>query len=345
MKRISGDELKSLLESLTSEGYEVYVPAEDKLEFAKFDPGIQIHADGITRKSIKSILFPQTEVLLRWRGSEGEAVEVPPDGTRRLIFGVRPCDSRALSVLDKVFMGDVVDPYYAARRRNTVIFSMACTRPADEYCFCLMVAGMPFSDENSDAIFIDMGDHFLADPVTERGMKLLERYPDVSKEEVKLDEMVERATDAIRENLSRIGLSGEAIRISPDKLWDLFNSEIWEETHWGCIGCGVCSFLCPTCHCFDISDERFKEGGVRIRVWDTCAFPVFTKQASGHNPRPTQRERMRQRVMHKFCYMPENLQILGCVGCGRCVRYCPGGNDIRHTLARLIASIERDADG
>jgi len=337
MKRIDRDKLNSFLESIASEGYEVLVPSEDGLGFTRFDPNVEISIEGITRNSIKSILFPQTETLLEWHG-DGPPIETPPDETKRLVFGARPCDLRALTLLDRVFMGEVVDPYYAARRRNTVLFSLACSHPADGYCFCIMVGGDPFSVENSDALFIDTGESFLVKPITERGVKLLGDLPDEEVKEDEIDDIAQRSRDAIRANLLRTGFPGEPIHIEPEKLWDLFDSEIWEEVRLGCIGCGVCSFLCPTCHCFDISDEKSKNGGRRIRVWDTCAFPVFTKQASGYNPRPTQRERIRQRVMHKFCYIPENFDILGCVGCGRCVRYCPGGSDIRYILVKLLRS-------
>ncbi|MCD6505424.1 4Fe-4S dicluster domain-containing protein [Candidatus Poribacteria bacterium] len=337
MKRIDKDKLNSFLESIASEGYEVLVPSEERLGFARFDPDTKIPIEGITRRPIKSIFFPQTETLLEWHG-DGPPIETPPDETKRLVFGARPCDLRALTLLDRVFMGEVVDPYYAARRRNTALFSLACSHPADGYCFCVMVGGDPFSVENSDALFIDIGESFLVKPITERGVKLLGDLPDEEVKESEIDDIAQRSRDAIRSNLLRSDLPTETVRIEPEKLWDLFDSEIWEEVRLGCIGCGVCSFLCPTCHCFDISDEKSKNGGRRIRVWDTCAFPVFTKQASGYNPRPTQRERIRQRVMHKFCYIPENFDILGCVGCGRCVRYCPGGSDIRYILVKLLRS-------
>ena len=101
-----------------------------------------------------------------------------------------------------------------------------------------------------------------------------------------------------------------------------------------CLACGACSFLCPTCHCFDIQDEVTAEGGVRFRCWDTCQFGEFTRMGAGHNPRPTQKERVRQRVSHKFKYLVEEFGRLGCTGCGRCVEACPVNIDIRSVLAR-----------
>ena len=117
-----------------------------------------------------------------------------------------------------------------------------------------------------------------------------------------------------------------------EKLDKAFDASFWNEIHQKCLGCGICTFLCPTCYCFDITDEVKDEQGKRIRCWDSCMFPQFTLHASGHNPRPTYRERMRQRIMHKFNYCPENYKETFCVGCGRCIRNCPVNLDIRQII-------------
>ena len=117
-----------------------------------------------------------------------------------------------------------------------------------------------------------------------------------------------------------------------EKLDRSFENPIWQELTEKCLGCGVCTYLCPTCHCFDIVDETHASTGQRMRTWDSCQFPQFTLQASGVNPRATVKERFRQRVMHKFSYMIESYEQIGCVGCGRCVTECPVNLDIRHVV-------------
>jgi sulfhydrogenase subunit beta (sulfur reductase) len=115
----------------------------------------------------------------------------------------------------------------------------------------------------------------------------------------------------------------------------LFENAVWAEVSEKCLACGTCTYNCPECHCFFIEDRLFADSGERVRGWDSCMYPMFTQQASGYNPRPNQAARWRQRTMHKFEYLPRNVGLYGCVGCGRCVQSCPVRLDIRHVLRRL----------
>jgi ferredoxin len=136
---------------------------------------------------------------------------------------------------------------------------------------------------------------------------------------------------APREDLTRIGTA----------LREAFGREAWEEIGRACLGCGACAHACPTCHCFDIIDEGDLRGGRRLKIWDTCALKTFTLHASGHNPRPTQAGRYRQRVMHKFSYFPERFGRVMCVGCGRCLLHCPVGQDIYESALRLATPVQK----
>ena len=122
------------------------------------------------------------------------------------------------------------------------------------------------------------------------------------------------------------------------KLSALFESDLWKKQSERCIGCGACAFVCPTCACFDIQEDTKGKSGKRIRCWDSCGFSLFTLHTSGHNPRSVQSQRWRQRLMHKFSYMPERLSVIGCTGCGRCSRACPVDMNLSEHLASLSLS-------
>jgi ferredoxin len=120
-----------------------------------------------------------------------------------------------------------------------------------------------------------------------------------------------------------------------EKLDGMFEHPIWYESARKCIGCGTCTYLCPTCHCFDMQDESTLSKGARIRVWDSCMYPEYTHHASGHNPRPARMNRVRNRVYHKFNYFPKNAEEFGCTGCGRCIEYCSANIDIIEIINKI----------
>lgn len=291
-----------------------------------------------TDLSAKELFLPRCENLFFFR--EGELVEALPatDEPPRLLFGVRPCDAASLPMLDAVF-GDSTaqDPYYVARRAHTLLVGMACNHPRST-CFCTSMGGGPFATQGLDILLCDLGERYLLEPLSNAGQELLDRVasaPKVGLQEATAAEqraketLAQKATAAIRLPLETAELAAH--------LAEMYDDPFWDELHQKCLGCGVCSYLCPTCHCFDVVDETNGRQGRRARIWDCCQYPLFTHHASGHNPRPTAKERMRQRLMHKFRYFVDNYEQIACVGCGRCVRHCPVNMDIRQVIGAIMA--------
>jgi sulfhydrogenase subunit beta (sulfur reductase) len=279
----------------------------------------------------KNILLPQTETLFQYSQKEGSVdVRVPSDDREeQVIFGLRPCDAKGFLLLDRVFGGDRPDPYYKSRRAKTVLVSMGCTEPGCS-CFCLSLGGGPVSADGSDILLIDIGDEYVMQVYSDKGTSLLEGkgLDDAEEDKLKIAaESVKKAEDHMGPGLEIGGLK--------ERLDEVFDDPVWVSLTEKCLGCGVCTYLCPTCYCFDMCDESFVADGKRIRVWDSCQFPLFTLQASGFNPRSTVKERYRQRIMHKFSYLLDDQDMLGCVGCGRCVKECPVNLDIRQVLTAL----------
>ena len=288
------------------------------------------------RLSPKSVLFPQNEVICRYTGDTVEEEQIGAEDA--IIFGIRPCDVFALSCLDKVFGGENArfqDPYYMRRREKALIVALVCDDPRTT-CFCTSVGGGPFSTDGLDLLWTDLGDRYLVEAITEQGAALIANSPHMR--EAGSEDIAQKAEIAA---LAEQAVSGPDVQGVKEKLDRMYDSPFWQTAQLKCLGCGACTYLCPTCHCFDIADEGDRRQGQRVRNWDTCMFRAYSLEASGHNPRPTNKERTRQRIMHKYAYFTELYDEIGCTGCGRCVRYCPVNLDIRQMI-RSVQSWEEE---
>jgi ferredoxin len=286
----------------------------------------------------KKLIFPQEEIFFEFEQNPEDGIklkEILPEAEQQVIFGVRPCDGRAVKAMDLVFGGTYEDPYYWRRRRQTVLVGLACSQPPSENCFCLSVEGSPSSEEGLDILLTDLGDRYFVKAITEHGKSLLSAASSLFSEPGTRD----------REAREKIHLEAEkkikrhlpSARELPERIKAIFDSDFWDEESLNCLRCGICTYLCPTCHCFDINDETKSLAplrGRRVRTWDTCQFPDFTMHSSGHNPRPDRASRLRQRLSHKFLYFILLFDRFQCVGCGRCVTLCPVGIDIIEVLTR-----------
>lgn len=280
--------------------------------------------------SPKGLFFPQCETLCTY--CDGEVSEVPAPNENVLVFGIRPCDAQAIHLLDKVFgeVGNQTDPYYMQRRANSVVISLACIKPCPT-CFCTTVGGNPAGTDGSDVLAVELADSLLLEALTEKGEAFLAAAGSaLGKAGADDRKAADRIKADAKQMMPPIDLKGLT-----ETLKGNFKSPLWAKISKVCLGCGLCTYQCPTCHCFDITDEEKRGKGRRIRTWDSCQYALFTRHASGHNPRPSNTERMRQRVLHKFLYTVENLGAVFCVGCGRCVRNCPVNLDLRETLRQL----------
>jgi len=308
----------------------VYAPVkvEDNVLFKVLEKGDEpLVTFANSKNAPKNFFFPRSEVMLRYtRTAKGmELSEGEKEAGDAVLFGVRPCDARSFVLLDMLFDQEKYkDPYYIDKRQKTTIVSLACAHPPYAACFCTSVDGHPVSSVGADVLLVDLGDQYLAEFATAKGEKLLKYFGD-AKADAAADQKKEAiAAQAEKEIESHI----PAKAIKP--ILDVnFEHPFWNTIYQKCLACGTCTFLCPTCHCFDITDEMKYGDGRRLRNWDSCMFPMFTKETSGHNPRTSQKERWRQRAMHKFKYYVDNFNAIACVGCGRCVKYCPVNIDIR----------------
>jgi ferredoxin len=344
MVRLDKQRFEEFIHELSAE-YSVYAPGivGGKAEFIPVQTAQQIDsACQVTDMSPKGVFFPPSEVLFEYNK---DGIRPAKTSHRPIaVWGMRNCDSRSLVMLDRVFgsamqMPDdkkFQDPYWKEKYDSSLIFGLACNEPLST-CFCNWFGGGPHNRDGMDVFVIDAGDVYLMEPVSDKGSEVigkLSTFTDASEEdEAMVAKLASDAESMMPAPLEHSGLG--------ERLTALFSEPIWDEISAKCVNCGACTFSCPTCHCFDMQDEGRGGRGKRVRIWDSCMFPIFTMEASGHNPRALSRERVRQRVMHKYSYYPENYGETLCTGCGRCVMVCPVNLDIREVLRNILTYKEQ----
>jgi formate hydrogenlyase subunit 6/NADH:ubiquinone oxidoreductase subunit I len=325
------DSLEKLFDILKRNSKAIYAPClkNEKTTFRIAESFAAITSGYIqTTESSKDIAFPRAEKILEYsKNKEGMLVKGTDlkDIPEVILWGVRPCDATGIGEMSSIFNWDYKDEIYNNRLSKVIVFGFSCNK-SDEYCFCTSVGGNPGNTAGSDILFTRMGEDgdYLAEILTEKGIAVVSAAPDIFEKSETPSKEKFLAEVAVKFN-------HEEIR---EKLDKFFESKEWVEQSLRCLGCGACAYVCPTCACFDIQDEAHGKKGQRVRCWDSCGFSHFTIHTSGHNPRDVQSARWRQRIMHKFSYMPERLSVYGCTGCGRCSRACPADMNI---LEHLIA--------
>lgn len=323
MRKISLDRINDLFAAIAAE-CRLYLPVDTNggARYEEWAEGKILSDELNTVRSAKDFFFPQTENLMDFK-TEGKKIEIVDTRSETedfVIFGVKACDVRSFDVLDRVFLAEPQDSFYKNRREHSLIMSMACAKP-HETCFCTTF-GIDPSAPMGDIVCYKTEDALYMDAKTEKGAALLKKIESITVEDN--GEAAEKQKKVIRERLEKLPLHNlTADRFGGDKTAEFFKAPEWKELSASCLGCGTCTFVCPTCQCYDIKDFNTGHGIKRFRCWDSCMYSEFTKMSAGQ-PRLTQLERFRQRFMHKLVYFPANNDgMFACVGCGRCLSKCP----------------------
>ncbi len=280
----------------------------------------------------KTYLLPDTQVILEVEKSGKNVALIDPEpGGEQVLFGIRPCDARALRALDALLLGRApADTYYAERREATMLIGLACPQLWDD-CFCTSLGSGPDDGSAVDLMIYEVEDGYLLSANNAKGEALLDQLEATETEG-------EPPTSAI---------SGERVPVLPPEDWSsLFDSDYWQRLAERCLSCHACTYVCPTCRCFDVRDDTVAAGPgyarfQRVRAWDSCMAAAYRRIAGGHNPRPAKAQRLRNRYYCRFCYSPLDFGAVACVGCGRCIAACPVGIDI----AEMLVDVAALADG
>jgi len=308
----------------------------DKSEGIILD-AVHLSDEQVSYKSIKEYYFPQTELMFTFKNDDVTDNKNIPGYA---IFGARPCDLEALRVMNVVYStGKYADPFFHRRFEANFLIAIGCKNTKPE-CFCQEIGVDKEFSDFCDVMLSDNGDSYSVEYLSKKGKQELDGYLGCQGDGSP-DNICRNITISCQEN--RPPDNRLALDVDRDDA-DYFDIIDWVKVTEACKGCGICTYICPTCYCFDFKDVSKKGIAERYKCWDSCMYPKFTLHASGHNPRENRYERYRQRVLHKYKYVPNNFDgFVACTGCGRCVRSCPVGVNIKNILMSVIKNISTGA--
>ena len=344
MLSIAKDKIDSLFELIGSK-QPLYLPVDNnsgKADFAKWQKGTKLSEKLKTTRSAKDFFFPKTEHMVSYEmsGKEVKVVDPRKEVEDFVIFGVRACDARGFTAIDNVYLNmNPVDSYYKNRREHGTVIVLACSEPT-KTCFCSTFgidASLAKPAGDVSCWLADGKYYFEAN--TDKGKAFVENAKSA------LEDADASAVEACKKDISakvealpfaHLDLS----KFQGKDMLKIFNSKIWDKVSEPCVGCGTCTYVCPTCMCFDVRDFATSSGVRQVRCWDSCMYNDFTQMAA-ENPRHTQKERSRQRFMHKLMYYPmAHDGMFSCVGCGRCVESCP----VNMNIVKVIKAVNESDD-
>lgn len=323
-------------------GSRVLAPAQEgpAVVYRPWKQGQAVVLDRQATMPPKDAVFPASETLLKYSYAKNPEnlgqveVELKETITPKptVVFGCRPCDARGFLTFDRVYdSAKVRDTYYTARRAATSFVTLVCEL-SENTCFCQAIGSGPADAQGSDVLMTPVDGGYVLESVSGKGEALLGSSL-LTDAGAKVDDAEAVKTKAAENMPPQPDFEGSI----PGLMKHFDDMPFWEEMSAKCISCGACTYMCPTCYCFNITDESSGLRGVRIRSWDNCMSYQFTNEASGHNPRPTKAHRWRNRAGHKFSYYPDiHGGAIACCGCGRCIKQCPVCVDIREIVTSAI---------
>jgi ferredoxin len=326
MKSTSKGELAAWIDGLV-EHYAVIAPTlvQDDLLHQPVLSSAEVVLDfERTALSPKTFFLPDTQVILEVDRRDKEVILTQPTLERaQVLLGLRPCDARSLRALDALLLDrPPPDAYYAERREMTTLVGLACPRLWDD-CFCTSLGSAPDDTSGMDLMLYSDDDGYLLQVLTDQGAALLDGL---------------EAEETSRHPPAADSSGDQVPVLAPDDWGAFIDADYWQRMAERCLSCHACTYVCPTCRCFDVRDETTAAGSghthiQRLRAWDSCLSAAYRRIAGGHNPRPTKAQRLRNRYYCKFCYSSLDFGTVACVGCGRCIAVCPVGIDITEMLA------------
>jgi len=298
----------------------------------------------------KLIFFPQMEKIISYKYDKvSKNVEIEPvfNERARALFGIRSCDLMGTQCLDRFFLGgEFVDEYYRNHRKKMFIVTNTCIKPFKQ-CLCVCTDSGPYAREGYDLNLTELGEYYLVEVGSEKGNALINRMSLKKAGKEHDNEKIKKINESIG-LFDKIAVDSKAwiSRVVNRVTTGLLEEEFWESIGKQCFECGACSFVCPSCSCFNIEDVRTDGSGhERFRCWDSCSYEGYSRMAGGHNPRKPIEDRRNKRFFCKLSYSQSKKYLRpGCVGCGRCAWVCPGDIGLPIVTESIRREFHKKAD-
>jgi len=322
IKKLSKDVLTSFVDSLLSEEKVIGVQAKgDRFDFGLLESAADLRLDyDVTLQPPKKYFQPPVETLLTYEINGDYTSHY--DNEKFILIGVHPYDMIAINQMDRIFSQDNYDTHYMKRRSNATIIACDVMTPSKNVFASSM--GTATVSEGYDILLTDIGNGYLAEAATEKGEKLLAKATGAVET---MENDLKKRKNLWDENKKRLNKHELKCDLSdlPVLLEKAYNHPVWEEKAKTCFSCGSCNQVCPTCYCFNVSDDVdwSLRTGKRERAWDGCLLDGFTKVAGEYEFRKNRADRFRHRLYRKGKYVPDKIGgEIACVGCGRCISAC-----------------------
>lgn len=309
-RQLKKKDFDKFIRKLTKDNIVVAPIEKDILRFSRVEDFSIISLTGHPLFSAKKCFYEPKQEIFYYDKDKLNDIK---DTRKMILFGLRLCDINSLLKLDKMFLDENPDENYKQARENITIIGLNCEIAPKEVCFC---ESMELKDSGYDLLFCNAGENFHVKVGSKKGEALVKGLP--------------------LSNFNPIEIKTEK-KLEEKDIQRYYNNPLWEEEAKRCLSCGACTILCPTCLCFDISDDPNLDliSGKRTLEWDSCQYADFTKVAGGHVFRDKRVNRLKHRVYHKIQYFKEKFGEDMCTGCGRCIEGCPTKIDFVKTINRI----------
>ena len=336
---IKKEALAVLVKNLKSSCDEFIAPKREHLSDVIFGDTKQdgkelLDYEGNSVISPRAFLLPQTEPLFDIKSAKECELEPIEDEKKRIFYGVRPCDIKALVLTRKFFIADgPVDAPYKQKMDNSIFISLACGKRCFAKSFCHLMDAGPVAKEGFDLQLIPVSRGYLIEVGSGNGRQIVQKNKKLfSKASPQDEKEIKGMLNNFAERVKKTDYKKLAKKMKEDEV----EQKVWDDIGQRCVVCSGCISLCPTCSCFSVSDRLSGDKGVRFRYCDGCVYAGFTRMAGGNTPFPEHKDHIRRFFEHKLNIDVERYGTPSCVGCGRCIETCPGNISIRKFIEQAV---------